>query len=258
MIDKGIGPALVLLHAFPADAGMWDAVRAPLAERVRLVTPDQRGLGRTPLDENGQLPAPDLDVVAEDLLRLLDHLGIDRAILGGCSMGGYVAMAVLRKAPERVAGLVLASTKAVADTEEQRAARLAVAARAEADGTAGWLADSVLPTLVGETSHAERPDVVAAVRALVERQPATGVAWAQRAMAARPDSTETLRSARVPALVLAGEEDRLTPPEVARDLVGLMPRSELVVLPRCGHLAPVEAPEAFAAAVLDWLPRALG
>ena len=75
---------------------------------------------------------------------------------------------------------------------------------------------------------------------------------------ARPDSTETLRSARVPALVLAGEEDRLTPPEVARDLVGLMPRSELVVLPRCGHLAPVEAPEVFAAAVLDWLPRALG
>ncbi|SHG02983.1 Pimeloyl-ACP methyl ester carboxylesterase [Streptoalloteichus hindustanus] len=255
MIDNGIGRALVLLHAFPVDAGMWDAVRAPLAEHVRVVTPDQRGLGRTPLADGAEHPPPDLDAVAGDVLRLLDDLGLERAVLGGCSMGGYVAMAVLRRAPERVAGLVLASTRASADGEEQRATRLAAAARAEADGTAGWLADAMLPNLLGVTSRDERPEVVATVRSLVERQPASGVAWAQRAMAARPDSSDLLRATRVPALVLAGAEDRLMPPEVARGLADLLPNSELAVLPRSGHLAPVETPDAFSASVLDWLAR---
>ncbi|MBP2338723.1 pimeloyl-ACP methyl ester carboxylesterase [Saccharothrix coeruleofusca] len=226
---------LVLLHAFPLDSRMWDGVR----ERLDPITPDQRAQGE-----------PDLAAAARRVLDHLDERGIERAVVGGCSMGGYVAMALLRQAPERVAGLVLADTRAGADTEEARANRLAVAERAEAEGVGEWLAGTV-PALLAPTSPEE---VSSRVRGWVLDQDPADVAWAQRAMAARPDSTELLRAARVPALVVVGEHDGLTPPRQARELADLL-RGELVQLPGAGHLAPVEAPDAFADAVLDWRQR---
>jgi pimeloyl-ACP methyl ester carboxylesterase len=242
---------LVLLHAYPLDARMWDSVRAPLAERTRLITPDQRGLGRTPLPEDGATApaAPSLDHAARDVLALLDKLEIDTAVVGGSSMGGYVAMALLRLAPERVGGLVFLGTKATADTVEAREKRLAVADRADRDGTSGWLADEMLPTLLGETTRRRRPEVVDRVRELIEEQPPAGVAWAQRAMAARPDSTDVLRTADVPTVVVAGEEDAIMSVDVVRDVADTVPGAEFVVVPRAGHLLPLEAPEAVVEAV---------
>lgn len=225
-------PPVVLLHAFPLDSRMWDGVRAELD----VITPDLRGSGRE----------PDLDVLARDVVELIEPLG--RVILGGCSMGGYVAMAVLRLAPERVAGLVLADTRAGADTDTARATRLAVARRVEAEGLE-WLPDAVVPGLLGPEPSA---DVVAGVRGFVLDQDPVEVAWAQRAMAARRDSAEVLRGADVPALVLVGEHDGLAPPAVGRELAGSLPRSTYVELPGAGHLTPVEAPQAFAAAIRTW------
>lgn len=239
--------ALVLLHAFPADARMWNAVREPLAARVRLITPDQRGLGRTPLPDTDR--APSLDDAARDVIALLDRLQLDQVVLGGCSMGGYLTMAVLRHAPERVAGLVLIDTKATADTPEAAANRENVAARAETEGVAGWLAESMLPNLIAE--HAT-PDIAETVRDLIDSQPPAGVAWAARAMAARPDSTETLAAADVPALVIVGEHDGLTPPDAAEAMVEALPQGELVVVPGAGHLTPIEAPAAVTEAILNW------
>ncbi|GAA4619716.1 alpha/beta fold hydrolase [Saccharopolyspora hordei] len=264
-IESGAGTPLVLLHAFPADARMWDQARAGLEEQARVIAPDQRGLGESPLDgswarslaepdDAGRVAGhPSIDAAAADVLELLDRLELPKVVLGGCSMGGYVAMGVLRAAPQRVAGLLLVDTKAVADDDEQRANRLEVADRAEREGTSGWLADSTLPNLLGRTTHEQRPEVVARVRELVEAQPADGVAWAQRAMASRPDSTDVLRAYTGPALVVVGEEDALTPPEHARGLADVLPAGELVTLPGTGHLPPVEAPEEFAAAVRPWL-----
>ncbi|MGM1064752.1 alpha/beta fold hydrolase [Saccharothrix sp. Mg75] len=228
---------LVLLHAFPLDSRMWDGVR----DQLKPVTIDQRGGDRS----------PDLVVIAEDVLAELDRLGVERAVVGGCSMGGYVAMALLRRAPERVAGLVLADTRSGADTDEARANRLAMAARVEAEGV-GWVPDAVLPGLLGP-----EPDdaVVDRLReAVLGRDPAE-VVWAQRAMAARPDSTRLLADVDVPALVLVGEHDRLTPPESAREMAAVLRRAELVELPGVGHLSPVEDPAAFAAAVVAWRQR---
>lgn len=242
---------LVLLHAFPVDARMWNLVREPLAARTRLITPDLRGLGRTPLPQSDREPS--LDDAARDVLALLDKLELDRVVLGGCSMGGYVTLAVLRAAPERVGGLVFLDTKAAADTEQARGNRLAAAERAESEGTGGWLADAMLPNLLGESTRSARPDLVEAVRDLIESQPPSGVAWAQRAMAARPDFTEVARAADVPALVIVGEEDPVTPPDVARELAGALPRSRLVVLPKAGHLTPMEDPDGVAGAITDWL-----
>ncbi|WP_298180840.1 alpha/beta fold hydrolase [Saccharomonospora sp.] len=242
---------LVLLHAYPVDARMWNSVREPLAERTRLITPDQRGLGRSPLPSGDTEPS--LDHAAYDVVALLDRLGLDKVVLGGCSMGGYVTLAVLRLAPERVGGLVFIDTKAEADTDAARENRLAVARRAETEGVHGWLAESMLPNLLGETTRNRRPELVDHVRGLIEQQPPAGVAWAQRAMAARDDATDVLRSADVPSVVIVGEEDTVTPPEKARDLADILPRGELVVLPEAGHLTPLEAPEG----VVDAVSRVL-
>ncbi|ASR39649.1 alpha/beta hydrolase [Prauserella marina] len=242
---------LVLLHAYPVDARMWNPVRARLAARTRLITPDQRGLGRTPLPETER--APSLDDAAKDVIALLDKLELDKVVLGGCSMGGYLTLAVLRAAPERVGAMVFIDSKATADAEEARLNRLAAAERAEREGT-DWLADALLPGLLGERTRRERPDVVETVRELIESQRPEGVAWAQRAMAARPDSSRALTEAKVPTLVVVGEEDTLTPPAAAEELSRAAGgETTLVVVPGAGHLTPLEAPERVAAAVLDWL-----
>jgi pimeloyl-ACP methyl ester carboxylesterase len=221
---------LVLLHAFPLDSRMWDGVRESFAKRLRVVTPD---LGDGP---------PSLDDAADTVLA---GLGDEPFVLGGCSMGGYLAMSILRKVPERVAGLLFVDTKSAADAPEARENRLAMAARAEAEGVSGWLADALLPNLVGS---AAKPEVVAALRSIIESQSGSVVARAQRAMAARPDSTELLARVTVPTLVVRGAEDALMAPGAVQ-----VPGARVVELAGCGHLPPVEDPEAFAAVVQEWL-----
>jgi pimeloyl-ACP methyl ester carboxylesterase len=246
--EAGSGPALVLLHAFPLSSAMWLPQREGLADLVRVVTPDQRGFGGSPLGDD----EPSLDRVAEDVVALLDRLGLERVVLGGLSMGGYAAMALLRAAPERVGGLLLADTKATADPEAAAANRLRVADAVLAEGPK-VLVDEVLPKLLGATTTASRPLVAGRVRALLEAAPPAAVAWAQRAMAARPGSLDVLRRTDVPALVVVGEEDALSPPDDARAMAEALPQGRLVVLPGAGHLSSVEVPEAFDDAVRAWL-----
>lgn len=263
-IESGVGAALVLLHAFPLDARMWNSARTRLEDRTRLITPDQRGLGESPLDGSSARPlaeganaadTPSVELAAADVLELMDRLELPRAVIGGCSMGGYVAMAMVRVAPERVAGLLLVDTQASADGPDQQANRRAVADRADSSGTSGWLASDMVPNLLGDTTRHQRPELVEQVRGLVEDQPAEGVAWAQRAMAARPDSTQALRDFRAPALVVVGAEDGITSPREAEAMAGLLPEGELVTLPGAGHLSALEDPDAFAAAIGPWLSR---
>ena len=246
--ESGSGTPLVLLPAFPFDGRMWDRLRPGLAEQARVITPDLRGFGRTPLG----VAAPDLEVAAGVVIGLLDELGLDRVLLGGCSMGGYVAMAVLRAAPERVGGLVLIDTKHTANTQEAKENRYTMAERADGEGT-GWLADEMLPVLLGQTTVERRADVVDTVRRLMSEAAPAAVAWAQRAMATRPDSAAVLRAADVPALVLHGAEDGLIPVEAARGMAELLPRAELIVLPGAGHLPPLEVPAEVIAAVAEWI-----
>lgn len=238
---------VVLLHAFPLDSRMWDGLRPALGSR--LITPDLPGFGSAP-----PVASPSLDEAAKAVLASLDELGVSRAVFGGCSMGGYVAMAVLRVAPERVSGLVLVNTKASADSPEARENRFAMAERVEAEGT-GWLPDAMLTTLLGETTLARRPGVEARLRSLIGEQPAASVAWAQRAMAGRPSSVESLRGARVPGLVVRGAEDALIPAEEAAAMASAVAGSELVELGGVGHLAPLEAPDEVAAVLTRWLGR---
>jgi pimeloyl-ACP methyl ester carboxylesterase len=247
--DTGSGRAVVLLHAFPLSSAMWLAQRESLSETFRVVTPDQRGFGGSPLGDD----APSLDAAADDVAALLDSLALDRVVLGGLSMGGYVAMAFLRRHADRVSGLVLADTKATADPPQARANRERIAEAMTSDPSSTVLVDEVLPTLLGTTTVAERPLVTGRVRAFVQSAPPAAVAWAQRAMAARPDSFETLRDLVVPTLVVVGAEDTLAPPDDARAITDAVADARLEILPRAGHLTALECPEEFNAALLTFL-----
>jgi pimeloyl-ACP methyl ester carboxylesterase len=242
------GRPLVMLHAFPLSSAMWLAQREALAETCRVITPDQRGFGGSELGED----PPSLDACADDLARLLDRLELDQVVLGGLSMGGYVAMAFLRRHGDRAAALLLADTKASADPEAARANRERIAqAVLEEDSTV--LVDDVLPSLLGSTTVASRPMVSGRVRGLVQAAPGPAVAWAQRAMAARPDSFDTLRAFDRPALVVVGEEDALSPVADAQAMADALPQGRLAVLPEAGHLTAVETPEAFTAEVAGFV-----
>ncbi|TDD14879.1 alpha/beta fold hydrolase [Actinomadura sp. KC06] len=246
--DVGSGTPLVLLHAFPLSSAMWLAQREGLADRFRVITPDLRGFGGSQLGDDD----PSVDAMADDVARLFRRLGVRRAVVGGLSMGGYVAMALCRRHPELVLGLVLAATRAAADTGPVRENRLRQAGRLDGDGTTRVLMDEVLPALVGPTTYRQRALVYGRVRGLVQATPPRAAAWAQRAMAGRPESFGTLRGLRVPALVLIGDEDTLATEDEARAMADATPNAELLVIPRAGHLCAVEQPDLFNQAVAEF------
>ncbi|MFD0900926.1 alpha/beta fold hydrolase [Actinomadura sediminis] len=245
--DVGSGTPLVLLHAFPLSSAMWLEQRQGLAGRFRVITPDLRGFGGSLLGAD----EPSIDAMADDVARVFRDQGVRRAVVGGLSMGGYVAMALCRRHPGLVRGLVLAATRAAADTDAVRAGRLRQAEALDG-GDVRVLVDEVLPGLVGPTTMRQRALVYGRVRGLVQATPPRAAAWAQRAMAARPDSFATLRELRVPTLVMVGDEDALATEDEARAMADAAPDSELLVIPRAGHLCAVEQPDLFNQAVAEF------
>ncbi|UBU15160.1 alpha/beta fold hydrolase [Nonomuraea gerenzanensis] len=243
----------MLLHAFPLSSAMWLAQREGLAKVCRVITPDLRGFGGSRLGED----EPSLDLMADDVARLLDEEGIDRAVVGGLSMGGYVTMAFCRRHPDRVLGVILADTKATADPPEARANRERIA-QAALSGGSEVLVTEVLPALIGRTTRERRAMVFGRVKGLVQSAPPGAVAWAQRAMAARPDSFDTLSALKVPLLIIVGEEDELSPPADADAMAQCVPEGKVEIIPRAGHLSAVEQPEAFNTAVIGFLKAELG
>ncbi|GAA4864725.1 alpha/beta hydrolase [Kitasatospora terrestris] len=252
--EHGTGTPLVLLHAFPLSARMWAAqlerLPGPAGDLARVITPDQRGFGSAPLGDD---TAPSLDAAADDLAALLDAMDVDRAVIGGLSMGGYVAMAFARRHPERICGLVLADTKATADGDAARTNRERIAAAVLARDSVALLAEERIED--GLLAPGTDPELVAQVRAMIAEAPPRAVAWAQRAMAAREDSLEVLAGLDVPAAVVVGELDAVTPLAEARMMAAALPDAELTVIPSVGHLSSLEAPETFNAAVRALLKR---
>ncbi|WP_189270955.1 alpha/beta fold hydrolase [Kitasatospora griseola] len=251
--ENGTGTPLVLLHAFPLSARMWEGqlerVPGPAGDDARVVAPDLRGFGAAPLGEE----PPSLDTAADDLAHLLDELGIEQAVLGGLSMGGYVAMAFARRHPERLAGLVLADTRATPDTDAARANRERIAAAVLEHGGVDLLIEE--NTAENLLAPGTDPELVDAVRRMIAEADPAAVAWAQRAMAARPDSLEALAALEVPAAVIVGELDTVTPLGEARMMADALQDAELTVIPAVGHLSSLEAPETFNAAVRAFLKR---
>ena len=243
------GRAILLLHAFPLTAQMWLPQLLAPPGGWRLIAPDLAGLGST--DDHDSEPAALGDYVT-DVLALLDQLAIRRAHVAGLSLGGYVALALTRRAPERVAGLVLADTKAPADNAEQRAARDRLMAMLETDGPEAVAAE-MLPRLVGQTTAREQPELLAEVRSQIGLNRGAGMRRAIVRLRGRPDATPGLASIAVPTLVLVGDEDVPTPPADAEFLARQIPGARLEVVARAGHLSNLERPAAFTAALTRFL-----
>jgi len=250
-LDVGVGdPPLVLLHAFPIEAEQWAPQLACLSAGHRVIVPDLKGYGNSeaPDDRAGY----SIDDYADEVAGLLDELGVERAAVGGLSMGGYVTFAFLRRHRHRLAGMVLADTRVVADSPEVLARRTAQQDQIDAGDIAAVL-DALLGGLLSTNTRQTRPELVAHVRELMAANPAAGVVGALEAMKGRPDSTPDLAGIDIPTLVLVGEDDALSPPEEVRAFQAQIPKSRLVVLPRAGHLSNLEAPDEFNAALGDFL-----
>lgn len=244
---------LVLLHAYPFSRGQWRTQGEALVGKLalRVVAPDLRGCGESQVIGGGD-EAITMEAMARDLLTLLDALDARRVVLGGLSLGGYAAFAALRLARERFAGVILADTRATADTPEGRAGRAATAEFVVEHGP-GALFDRDAPKLHSNRVITHHPEIVAESRALAEVNSAKGLAAVARGMGLRPDSTPELPLIHVPTLVLVGEQDALTPVSDARALFERIPRATLAVIEDAGHISNLEQPERFTELVARFL-----
>lgn len=245
---------LLFLHAFPLSAEMWLPQLARVPAGWRFVAPDLRGFrGTTGIAyQDAHLLEASIDDYAADMLALLDHLELTQAAVCGVSMGGYVAMAMVARAPQRVSALILADTRMTADTPAQQAGRDQMRALVEREG-ASAVASQMLPAVLGPETRRDQPDLIDSVRALIEANRVEAIAGALGALKTRPDRAAALAAFPRPSLVICGADDALTPPSDAEALVRALPDARLVVIPGAGHLSNLEQPAAFNAALTAFL-----
>lgn len=253
-IDSCDQLAILCIHGFPLNSAMWEPQVEDLAHYARVIAPDLRGHGRSDVT-----PAPySMGQLADDCLDLLDFLGIFRpVVLCGLSMGGYVAFEFFRRYPDRVAGIILASTKAKADTPEGKAGRDATVAKAQKEGVTAVAAD-MLPKLLAPQTYEEDPELVEFVQEMMEETSLEGMVGALQAMRDRPDSMETLAVIDVPTLIIHGAEDKLIPLAEAQAMQAAGSSAELVVIANAGHLPNLEQIDDFNDAVIDFLESLQG
>lgn len=247
-LEAGAGWPVILLHAFPLNAGMWRPQLESVPEGCRFVAPDLRGFGRA----SAPAERMTMDDYAADVLSLMDGLELDDAVIGGLSMGGYVAFAMHRLAPSRFSGLVLADTRPQADTPQALEGRVRLREVLAKSGPAG-VASEMLPKLLGETTRTEQPDLIRQTRALIESAPPEAIDAAIGALMGRPDSTPDLDGISCATLVVVGEYDEITPPAVAEAMQRAIGRSTLAVIPGAGHLSSLEQPDVFSRGLRDFL-----
>jgi 3-oxoadipate enol-lactonase len=243
---------LLLIHAFPVGMRMWEPVSIPGGWRA--VAPALPGF-------DGADPASPESMRIEDygevVLEFMDHLRLDSAVLGGLSMGGYVAFTLWRLDRLRWRALVLADTRAAGDSEQARTGREKMLQTLHARGTHG-VADEMLPKLLGSTSRTRRPQLVDHVRRLIERQTNEGVRGAIVRLRDRPDSTPLLPEISVPVLLMVGEEDEVTPPGESDHMKAQLEDAHVVRIPEAGHLSCLENPMAFNAELEAFLSQIRG
>ena len=245
---EGGGSPVVLLHAFPLSHRMWEPQIAALSERYQVIAPDHRGFGASDTGD-GQTT---MELVVDDLFAVLDQLRLDRVIAAGCSMGGYVLLRALERAPERFRAVVLADTRSTADDDAGRLGRANTIRDVKSKGVAAF-AEAFSGKLLGPSTLERKPDLRAHVAGMINANGALGICGGVLALATRTDTTAALRKLSVPALIVVGEEDALTPPPQSRQMNEATPGSRLVVIPKAGHLSNLEDPDAFNRALLAFL-----
>ena len=246
--DTGIGSPVVLIHGYPFNRSLWSEQITALSNSYRVIAPDLRGFGET----DPSAGPVTMNRMAQDVAELMDQLQIPQAVIGGLSMGGYVALAFYKQFPSRVRCLILADTRAQADTEEAKQTRAQQAEKALSQGMAG-IADAMLPKLLTPDTVSKRPEIVKRVRDMMLKTKPEGAASALTGMAEREDQTPLLSQISAPTLILVGVEDAITPVADSEKMHRAIPNSRLIVLENAGHVSNLERTERFNDAFLEFL-----
>jgi pimeloyl-ACP methyl ester carboxylesterase len=247
--DSGSGPAVCLIHGFPLNRRMWrPQINALAASGYRVITPDLRGFGESDVPDGPY----SMDLFADDLAALLDHLGIKRAVFGGMSMGGYILLNILERYPETVAAACFMVTRSGADDEAGKERRRNLATDAMESGPKA-VAELFAGMLFAEGSAETKPELALEVRRWIEGNDARGLARALLAMAGRKDYTALLGGFRLPCLVIGAEQDKAVTGEQIQCLAAGLPDHKLCIVPEAGHLANLEQPGAFNSCLLEFL-----
>ena len=241
-VDYGTGTAIVLLHAFALDHRIWLPVAEKMKENVRVILPDMRGHGRSPAPQENYT----MRGMAEDIVKVMDDLSIEKAVLAGNSMGGYVSLAFAQHFPDRLAGLALVASHVYADPAEKRASRLD-----EMEKLKKKPVSEVLSAMPGKLSRI--PRMVEFCREMISMNNPDGMIGALAAMAERPDMSDIFAVLPVPALIIAGQEDQFIPIEQSRRMKEMMKKPSLVEIPEAGHLPMLDQPQLTYRALRDFL-----
>lgn len=248
--DRGTGPVLILLHGFPLDGRMWEYQLDGLSDCARLIVPDHRGFGQS-APSSGEV-AFSIETLADDVNALARHLKLDSFVLAGFSMGGYVALAYAKKYSKSLRGLILVDTKADGEAPEGKEARNKMIELAKKEGSAA-VAEQMLPKLLAPDSLKHRPQLANEVREIGKSQSAATIATTVAAMRDRADQNATLASLDVPALVIVGENDAVTPVAAAEKMQKALRKAELAIIRGAGHTSPMEQPEQVNQAIRKFL-----
>ncbi len=238
--DEGQGHPIVFLHAFPLNRTMWAPQVQGFKDQYRVITIDLRGHG----ESDAPMWRYTLGQFAEDIKGLLDHLAISKATFVGLSMGGYILFALYRNFPSLFHALVLADTRATADTPEAKATRFSMAQIAYKRGTS-TIADLMLPKLLSPSSLENRQDIVEQLRQMISANHVSGIVGDLMAMEERRDSTSLLQNLEIPTLIVVGEEDMASPPDEVQSMAQHIPGAQFTIIPRAGHVSNLEQPETF-------------
>ena len=247
--EHGKGDPIILLHAFPLSRQMWKQQFEPLIQAdYRVIAPDLRGFG----ESSNFSDINSMEAMAQDVAELMDNLNIEKAVIGGLSLGGYVAFNFFRLFPLKVAALLLCDTDSAADTDEKRASRIDMIEKIEDRGSE-VLVEDMLPKLVSDDTKSNNNELMNALEQMFAGADRQALIGALRGMAERESHDELLKSIAVPTFLIFGEEDSITDLEVAGSLKDRIPASGLFIIKNAGHYSNLEQPEQFNAAVLDFL-----
>lgn len=243
----GEGTPVIFLHGFPFDGTIWLPVARLLQDRMRVILPDLRGFGSSPVTED----VYSMRLLAEDVARLMDRLELEQAVLVGHSMGGYVALAFTQSYPNRVSGLGLISTQADSDSPERRQSRYKTA-EAVAHKGARIVASSMVDNLTPD------PEIQSAIREIILRSQPTGIVGALKGMAERANMSDSLIHMTMPAVVIAGTADQILPLERMQVLAQMLPKGWLIEVPGGGHMLMLEQPQVIAGALKELVAKTAG
>jgi len=251
-VDVGVSKAtpIVLIHGFPFSHEMWDPQIEALQKRFRVIAYDLRGHGKSGVGD-GQYT---LEFFVDDLLALLDHLKIEKAVLCGLSMGGYIALRTVERNPGRVRGLILVDTQAKADCNEAKLKRAAAIKSVKANGVKAY-AEGFVKSVFAPQTFANNKAAVEKIRRIIQSNSSLGICGALLALASRTETTEALSGIKVPTLILVGEHDALTPPSASQEMRNKIPNSEIHVIPNAAHMSNLENSKEFNKQLLDFLGR---